>query len=170
MLRGHFVTDPTPSARPTSRSKRSEEAAAACVQRSLPSHAGRRRAPQQQAMPYDFQYNMQHGGGVRNMRLRDSKFYTPSQFGQPIRPNGELMAMPPLPTCLMERPLSGIDLPRASRPLSSGEWGYKSSLHVRKTFARRSDHGRIPFSARSPSQVVAEGLGNQPLPPIAATD
>ena len=88
-----------------------------------------------------------------------SSFYTPLQ--QPV-------LMPPLPTPLMERPISGLGLPRELRPLSTGDWNYKTSLHVRKP---RMAYSRQPFSGRSPSQMMLY-FGNQalpPLPPLAPT-
>ena len=99
-------------------------------------------------MPHAFQYNM-----VTNLEWRDSSFYTPLR--QPV-------LMPPMPTPLMARPISGLGLPRELRPLSSGDWAYKTSLHVRKP---RTAYSRQPFSGRSPSQMVLQ-FGNQSLPQL----
>lgn len=88
---------------------------------------------------------------------RDSSFYTPMQ--QPV-------LMPPIPTPLMERPLSGITLPRELRPLSSGDWGYRSSLHVRTS--RYGKH-KWPRKYPTPPSSSSSWQTMSYLPPIAAT-
>ena len=72
-----------------------------------------------------FQYNM-----VDNLEYRDSAFYGG-------RPHEKLTGMPRLPQPLMKQPLSGFGLPKEQLPLSTGDWGYGSSLHVRKSPARQ---------------------------------